>query len=197
MQNWGVCVKGESVGANMQDYYGKLVEVVEVEYPGWPMKRTVLFRCDWFDPTVPVGKRVHNDYNLVEVNHRRRLQKYDPFILASQAQQVFYCGYPSLRNDKRDWWAVSKIVPRSTIIIDESSSSQSVECPAFQEEEMEMHAIEDDTRAPETSLRDPNGDVQEIADANVGFSSDGNETESQSDTASDVEPTFHETNDTD
>ena len=110
---------------------------------------------------------------------------------------MFYCGYPSLRNDKRDWWAVSKIVPRSTIIIDESSSSQSVECPAFQEDEMEMHAIEDDTRAPETSLRDPNGDVQEIADANVRFSSDDNETESQSDTASDVEPTFHETNDTD
>lgn len=196
MQNWGVCVKGESIRANMQDYYRKLIEVVEVEYPGWPMKHIVLFHCKWFDTTVNVGTRVHNEYNLVEVNYRQKLQKYEPFIIALQAQQVYYCGYPSLRNDRRDWWDVSKIMPQSTIMLAESSESQTLDFFAFQEDEMEIHAIKDGTDAPETSLRDPTGDIQEIEVVNVQLDDDEDKFESQSDRSLEVEPIIDDTNET-
>lgn len=33
------------------NYYGNIEEIIEVEYPGLPIKRIVLFKCTWFDPT--------------------------------------------------------------------------------------------------------------------------------------------------
>ena len=50
---------------------------MEVEYLNWLIKRTVLFMCDWFDPTPNMGIRVHEQYNIVEINHRRRYDKYE------------------------------------------------------------------------------------------------------------------------
>ena len=69
--NSGVCIKGQNYSHNADDWYGQLREVVEVEYLNWPIKRTVLFMCDWFDPTPNRGIRVHEQYNIVEINHRR------------------------------------------------------------------------------------------------------------------------------
>nr|GEZ42574.1 hypothetical protein [Tanacetum cinerariifolium] len=94
---------------------GPLRKIVQLEYPSLPIKRVVLFRCDRFDPTPNVGMKVHKGYNLVDVNHKRRFNKYEPFILASQSSQVYYTSYPSLRRDKVDWWALSKAKPRSFI----------------------------------------------------------------------------------
>ena len=69
--NSGVCIKGQNYSHNADDWYGQLREVVEVEYLNWLIKRTVLFMCDWFDPTPNRGIRVHEQYNIVEINHRR------------------------------------------------------------------------------------------------------------------------------
>ena len=57
---------------NETDYYIQLQEVVELEYPRWPIKRKILFKCEWFDITPNVGMRIHNQYKLVDVNHIRR-----------------------------------------------------------------------------------------------------------------------------
>nr|GMC46804.1 uncharacterized protein LOC109149905 [Ipomoea batatas] len=84
--NSGVCIKGINYSVDESDYFGRLVEVVQVEYLGLPIKRTVLFKCDWFDPT-SVGMKVHSKYKLVEVNHKRRFNRYEPFVLAMQAAQ--------------------------------------------------------------------------------------------------------------
>ncbi|KAL4573651.1 hypothetical protein LXL04_020465 [Taraxacum kok-saghyz] len=61
--NTGVCISGDSC-----DYYGMLLEILEVEYPGLPIKSTVLFRCDWYDPTPNVGVKIHNEYKLEEAH---------------------------------------------------------------------------------------------------------------------------------
>ena len=71
--NNGVCIKGSNYSDHHEnDYCGQLQEVVELEYLSWPIKRTVLFKCEWFDPTLDIGTRVHPKYNIVEVNHRHR-----------------------------------------------------------------------------------------------------------------------------
>ena len=99
--NSGVCVKGTNYTIYEIDYYGQLQEVVELEYPGWPIKRTVLFKCEWFDITPNVGTRIHKQYKLVDVNHTRRYAQDELFVLAMQAQQVYYCTYLSLKRDTK------------------------------------------------------------------------------------------------
>ena len=44
-----------------------------------------------------VGIKVNCAYNLVEINQRRRLANFEPFVLAMQATQVYYLPFPSLR----------------------------------------------------------------------------------------------------
>jgi len=49
----GVCGTGE--GNIENDYYGVLKDIVQLEYVGEPLKRCVLFSCEWFDPTLNHG----------------------------------------------------------------------------------------------------------------------------------------------
>jgi len=49
--NYGVCVRGGQYDTMENDYYGLLVDIVELEYTGSPTKKVVLFKCDWFDPS--------------------------------------------------------------------------------------------------------------------------------------------------
>ena len=79
--NCGVCAKGAGEGGVENDFYGILKDVVEIEYPGEPIKKCILFSCHWFDNTRDIGTRVHNDFGIVEIRHTRRYRKYDPFIL--------------------------------------------------------------------------------------------------------------------
>ena len=141
--NSGVCIKGSNHSATETDYYGVLMEVVQLEYPALPIKRTVLFKCKWFDLTKNIGTRIHEQYKLVDVHHKRSLRKYEPFIMAGQAEQVYYTTYPSVRKNPSDWWAVSKIKARAVVEVPEPSLSTSISTViAFQEDVVEMHAIE-------------------------------------------------------
>lgn len=165
--NSGVCIKGTNYSANESDYYGLLEEVVQLEYPGLPVKRTVLFKCQWFDPS-NMGTRVHPDYKLVDVNHKRRFNRYEPFVLALQASQVYYSTYPTIARSKPDWWAVCKIKPRSNVEVPKSANTnqQSAISPPFQEEELENHEpvrIDEDPGY----LDDPEGRVIEMDDQDV------------------------------
>lgn len=108
--NNGVCVKGSCYNEAEADYYGLLDEVLEVEYVGVGRCVVVLFKCTWFD--VNQGVRVDKKHDLVSVKYKSRLNTDDPFILASQAQQVYYTSYPSQTKELKDWWAVVKTKPR-------------------------------------------------------------------------------------
>ena len=115
--NSAVCIKGKSWNENESDYYGILVDIIQLEYPNPTNKRTtlVLFKCDWFDATMDRGWKVHNRYGLVDINHKKRFLGYEPFVLAKQSQQVYFSKYLSKKKDKADWWAVCKIKARSII----------------------------------------------------------------------------------
>ncbi|WCJ29244.1 hypothetical protein M5689_010890 [Euphorbia peplus] len=86
-QNSGVLVKGVMNDKTI-DYYGILKEIVELQY--LTGKRIALFKCDWWDVD-HVGRAVKVDkHGFCSVNTTRKLTTDEPFVLASQVEQVFY-----------------------------------------------------------------------------------------------------------
>lgn len=153
--NCGVSVQGGEDGEIDNDYYGVLTDIVEVYYTGWPIKTLVLFKCDWFDPTLNQGKKV-DSYGNVEVRASRKYKHYDPFIFAQQAKQVYFTQYPE---GKKDWLAVIKTKARSTIQTLEDSKPEK-EVPYQDESITQSHVtIENDNL--EGSLVDLVGEVEE------------------------------------
>lgn len=89
------------------DYYDILDEVIEVEYPSGG--RVLVFKYTWFENVH--GVKV-NKNKLVDIKPKSRLQIYDPFVLASQVEQVYYTPYLDMKRDTKDWWPVIKTKPR-------------------------------------------------------------------------------------
>ncbi|XP_075521643.1 uncharacterized protein LOC142554928 [Primulina tabacum] len=129
--NSGVTVKGSGNTNNEINYYGNIEEIIEVEYPGLPIKRIVLFKCAWFDPTPKTGTRCHPKYQLFDVNKNKRLHIYEPFIFAVQAAQVVYVTYPNVKRSTDEWLAVCKMQPRSSIQAPIPNVVSSVDNDAF------------------------------------------------------------------
>ncbi|KAK4726786.1 hypothetical protein R3W88_031703 [Solanum pinnatisectum] len=155
--NSGVCISDPNFG----DYYGRIKEIIQVEYHEAPLKQIVLFKCEWLDPTMDVGVKMHNQYKLVDINHCRRYKKDEPFILAMQATRVCYVSYPSKKKDKDDWAAVLKVKPRNVIELpNEQVTTVSELNVPFQIEEVEVHEIDMIVSVDENILlNDPNGGV--------------------------------------
>ena len=176
--NNGLCIKGSSHSSTELEYYGRLEEVLELEYPALPIKRTVLFRCSWFDPTINRGMQLHPQYKLVDVKKGRVFNKYEPFIFAEQASQVYFISYPSLRRDSTDWLAVCKIKARSVVEVAEVADMNVLpsDVMPFQEdviEQREIHHVDID-HIPQT-LNDANGgfvDIEETEIDNVAWNTD-------------------------
>jgi hypothetical protein len=108
--NCNVFVRGGQYKSLENNYYGVLTDIVELQYTGHPSKKVVLFQCDWFDPSSQ-GTRIDN-YGNVEIKKSRRYNNYDPFILAQQAEQVYFTSFPE---GKQGWLGVIKTKARNTI----------------------------------------------------------------------------------
>ena len=166
--NSGVCIKGSNYSASNIDFYGRLVEILQLEYLALPIKRTILFKCEWFDPIPNLGNRIHHQYNLVDVHHKKSYRKYDPFILAVQAEQVCYTTYPTTRGNPGDWWAICKIKARSIVEVPETDVIVTPsQVPAFQENIMEIHPINPVADDGPQTLISEDGNYLDIDDAHV------------------------------
>ena len=80
-------------------------EILELEYVGEPLKRVVLFNCQWCDSRHLTGTRKRNHYKIIEINHTKIYERsYDPFISAQNARK--YIIYLTLENANqiRGWW---------------------------------------------------------------------------------------------
>lgn len=117
--NSGVCVRGSCYDDSETDYYGLLDDVLEVEYYGVGHCVVVLFKCTWFDS--PGGVRVDPKHGLIDIKYKSRLRGDDYYVLASQAEQVYYTPYPSDTKDLKDWWAVVKTKARAIYEVAESA----------------------------------------------------------------------------
>ena len=117
-QNSGVTLKADTVSyASRKDnnprvgavsYYGVLSDIIEIRYTN--DLKYVLFKCDWIDNNV--GKK-EDDFNFTLVNFKHLLYRDDrltnePFILASQAEQVWYVEDPL----EPDWHVAVKMSQR-------------------------------------------------------------------------------------
>ncbi|GJT07573.1 reverse transcriptase domain-containing protein [Tanacetum coccineum] len=100
-QDSGIVVKGE-YGEDIIDYYRILQEVLEVKYLG-ENKRVLVFKCDWFMVYDKKGLQVDRESAAISINVSRKWFKDQPYILASQAKQVFYV--PDLKLGKQ-WYVV-------------------------------------------------------------------------------------------
>ncbi|GKV42182.1 hypothetical protein SLEP1_g49619 [Rubroshorea leprosula] len=117
--NSGVCVKGTTFN-DESDYYGSLKEIIEFQYfDSYVRQSVILFKGEWYD--INKGIVIHPTFGIVDINLRFKLQTDELFILASQAQQVFYAHYPSQNPCRKGWFAACKIRVRA--IIDTSSLS--------------------------------------------------------------------------
>jgi len=110
--NFGIQVQGET------DFYGVLQQIIEITYPGTINLKCVLFKCDWYDPTSGRGVR-KNNLGVIDVNANRRYAKFEPYCLASQADQVCFLPYPRIRERRERWLSVIKVNPRGRIIVGE------------------------------------------------------------------------------
>ncbi|GJZ21147.1 putative transposon, En/Spm-like protein [Tanacetum coccineum] len=95
-QNSGVSVKAidlhiskEVATTRQAYYYGVLQEIWVLDYR---FRQIPLFKCDWVNHKSGGVKRDKLGYTLVDLNNLGH--KVDPFVLASQALQVFYVKDP-------------------------------------------------------------------------------------------------------
>ncbi|XP_071726413.1 uncharacterized protein [Rutidosis leptorrhynchoides] len=99
-------------------YYGVLKDIIELQYGD--EKKVVLFHCDW----ISSGSRIKVDENgFTTLDFRGLKQTKEPYILASQAQQVFYVADPV----HKDWKVVIKTTPRDNFDMDEQICIDDVE----------------------------------------------------------------------
>ncbi|KAG8382392.1 hypothetical protein BUALT_Bualt05G0072600 [Buddleja alternifolia] len=70
-------------------YYGMLKDIIELDY--FEGGKIVLFECDWVSPG-RAQKQDETGFTLA--NFSRSRQHNEPFVLASQAQQIFYIEDP-------------------------------------------------------------------------------------------------------
>ena len=87
-QNSGVCTEGDHEG-EMHDFYGHVCKIWELEYMF--RHKVVLFQCDWYNIGTNGRRRtIRTDAHYTSIDVTSRWYENDPFILPSQARQVFY-----------------------------------------------------------------------------------------------------------
>ncbi|XP_074336893.1 uncharacterized protein LOC141674065 [Apium graveolens] len=93
--------KDESPLVSEFNYYGRIEEILEIDY--WGEISVVLFKCCWYQEETYM-------YGLIRVNFSKLCQKSDPYVLASQVQQVYYLQDPVdksyhnvIKKLPRDW----------------------------------------------------------------------------------------------
>ena len=113
-QNSGVLVKGDEIIGNL-DYFGVLIDIIELSYSGG--NNVVLFKCDWWDVSSKRGHSI-NKYGFFLINSNCKMRTNEPYVLASQAQQVYYV------KDTKDpnWLVVVKTKPRDLYDVPEKAT---------------------------------------------------------------------------
>ncbi|XP_060674878.1 uncharacterized protein LOC132804486 [Ziziphus jujuba] len=87
-QNCGIWVVGDHDGESC-DFYGVIEDILVLDYRS--KHSVVLFRCTWFDTNVKKKKKI-TEFQITSINVTSYWYKNDPFVLASQAKQVFLRG---------------------------------------------------------------------------------------------------------
>ncbi|WJZ98387.1 hypothetical protein VitviT2T_016915 [Vitis vinifera] len=102
-------------------YYGVLTNVIELHYLGG--NRVILFKCDWWD-VINSGRGIKKDeYGFTCLNFERTICTDEPFVLASQAKQVFYVQ----NSNEENWHTVVEIQTRGVYDMNQKVSTNDPE----------------------------------------------------------------------
>ena len=102
-------------------YYGVLIDVIKLHYLGG--NRVILFKCDWWD-VINSGRGIKNDeYGFTCLNFERTICTDEPFVLASQAKQVFYVQ----NSNEENWHTVVEIQTRGVYDMNQKVSTNDPE----------------------------------------------------------------------
>jgi len=120
----------------------------------------------WFDPVK--GVRVDPKTHMVDVKPTVIGCIDDPFILASQAQQVYYASYPSKAKEVKDWLAVVKTSPRGvyelTQDVNEMEDDDNAEGEHFFQENERVECMAKEDLDNPISFVHENGRLEEVDD---------------------------------
>ncbi|XP_009782279.1 uncharacterized protein [Nicotiana sylvestris] len=129
-QNSGVLVRGDDLDSN-KEYYGVLEDNYELSYVA--NRKVYLFKCHWWD-VARLGRGYKIDkYGFTSVNTRCALNTNEPFVLASQSEQVFYLD-DMVDND---WLVVVKTNPRDLFKIPDNNDN----CVDIEDEELQNEEV--------------------------------------------------------
>ncbi|XP_070008973.1 uncharacterized protein LOC107821067 isoform X2 [Nicotiana tabacum] len=127
-QNSGVLVRGDDSDSN-KEYYSVLEYIYELSYIG--NRKVYLFKCHWWDVAC-LGRGYKIDkYGFTSVNTHCALNTNEPFVLASQSEQVFYLDDMV----DKDWLVVVKTNPRNLFNMPENDDCVEVDEEALLNEE--------------------------------------------------------------
>jgi hypothetical protein len=119
-QKSGVVVEGDESTGNM-DWYGIIKRIILLDFPCG--KEVVLFQCDWYDvPTAGTNKGrgcKNNKYDIIDIDTTRFRYLEDPYILGTQAEQVFYVK--GTKNPK--WSTIIRMKPRNLFSMPDAPDS--------------------------------------------------------------------------
>jgi hypothetical protein len=120
-RNSGVYVKGDGSTGNMA-WYGVIKKIITLDFP--LKKEVVLFECDWYDvpaATTSKSKGYNKDeYGIIDIDTRRHRYSGEPYILATQAELVFYAEIPN----KLGWCSVVAVKPRNLYAMPEATEDE-------------------------------------------------------------------------
>ncbi|XP_057746393.1 uncharacterized protein LOC130965647 [Arachis stenosperma] len=172
-QNSGVYVSSNTRSyASMRDnrvavgivpYYGKIVDIIELNYSCH--FTVVLFKCIWADTTTSRGIK-EDHLGLTSVNFARPIHTGDreedePYILASEAQLVYY-----VRDEvEQEWSVVVHVKPRD--LYDMGGENEDVEAAFSPQPGLNMSAagdISDLQLTRNDDIEDPVADVSDNID---------------------------------
>ena len=128
-------------------YYGKLVDIVELNYSGRFL--VTLFKCKWAETTTNRGMR-KDDFKFVNINFSRLIHRGDsiddePYILASNAQLVYYVEDEM----DKDWSVVVHLKPRDLYEMEEHNVDEDFyESASYQEHDLAMLFLNDAENVP-------------------------------------------------
>ncbi|KAG8363436.1 hypothetical protein BUALT_Bualt19G0022400 [Buddleja alternifolia] len=69
--NSGVSISGSYYNDSTIEYYGELLEILELSFLGPGDNTVVMFKCKWFD-SGRLGTKIHPRYNIVDINSARK-----------------------------------------------------------------------------------------------------------------------------
>ena len=112
-QDYGVFIEAETICRSSSrdkahivanvSYYGIVKDIILLDYHKF---RLAVFNCIWAN--IAGGVKEEEGFTLVNLHDGISQFQRDPFILASQAKQVFY----SREKDTSSWYVVMKAPPR-------------------------------------------------------------------------------------